>query len=276
MKKICLSLCLLLVFSALGIELCNSTQWQEKPQKKTFSGWTANGFNGESTVEFLPGKICRITAESTGRGYIRWQKKCSFPAGSMFRFSGKYRTGNIEFSQTGFLRAELKLNPGAEREKRKSKALRLVPSAEWKTFSEELIAPVQVELCSIIFMLYKAKGSVEFKNLKLELAEEVKGKLSPDAITVWRECKNVFTGGKRYLARGKFSYRFKPFAETDPATLLPRARKFYIWVRLYGYVDKTPVDVALDGKKIFQNRETCFHSGTVNPATYFHLINTLL
>ena len=251
MKKICLSLCLLLVFSAWGIELCNSTQWQEKPQKKTFSGWTANGFNGESTVEFLPGKICRITAESTGRGYIRWQKKCSFPAGSMFRFSGKYRTGNIEFSQAGWLRTELKLNPGAEREKRKSKALRLVPSAEWKTFSEELIAPVQVELCSIIFMLYKAKGSVEFKDLKLELAEEVKGKLSPDAITVWRECKNVFSGGKRYLARGKFSYRFKPFAETDPATLQPRARKFYIWVRLYGYVDKTPVEVALDGKKIF-------------------------
>ena len=263
MKKIGLLFGLLLVFSASGIELCNSAQWQEKQQGKRFSGWVANDFNRESAVEFLPGKICRITAETIGRGYLRWQKKCNIPAGSVFRFSGKYRTENIEFSQNGFLRAELKLNPGAERRQRKSKALRLAPSAEWKAFSEELIAPVQVELCSITFMMFKAKGSIEFRDLKLELAEGAKGKLSPDAITVWRECEDVFTGGglapggpssgkgKQYLARGKFSYRFKPFAETDPASLLPRARKFYIWVRLYGYVEKTPVDVALDGKKIF-------------------------
>ena len=264
MKKSVTLLVLCLIFSTGAAELCNSATWQ-KDDAKSVPGWRTYDFKGETSIRILPGNICRITAESFGRGYVGWQNKCSFPADTMFRFSGKYRTSGLEFSKDGFIRAELKLNSGAEREKRKSKALRLSPSADWKSFSAEVITPVPAEHCFLMLMLYKGRGTVEFADLKLERVENTAGKLSPDAITVWRECEDAFEGGvltaarnSRGVSRGTLTYRFKPFAETDPDTLLPRERQFHIWVRLYGYVEKTPVEVSLDAKKIysFETRNT--------------------
>lgn len=249
---------LLAVHSA---ELCNSAKWQ---QGKMTAGWNTYTYKGKSNISILPENICRITADKTGRGYIRWQKKIALPAGTVFRFSGRYRTENVEFSGKGFIKAELQINRSLDRSKRKNRTLRLTPSSNWKTFSENVISQAPVENCSVIHLLYDAKGTVEFADLKLEtLQPQEKGKLDKNAITVWRECEEVFTGGglspgggasgrgKQYISQGKFSYRFKPFAETDPETLLPRPRKFYIWVKLYGYVDKTRVQVTLDNKPVY-------------------------
>ena len=258
-------LALCLIFSMGAAELCNSALWQ-KEDAKSVPGWRTYDFKGETSIRILPGNICRITAESFGRGYVGWRSKCSFPADTMFRFSGKYRTSGIEFSKDGVIKAELNLNPGAEdRQKRKSKKLQFLPSEDWKSFAAEIMTPVPTEHCFLSFMLLKAKGTVEFADLKLERVENAAGKLSPDAITVWRECEDAFEGGvltgartSRGVSSGTLTYRFKPFAETDPNTLLPRSREFHIWVRLYGYVEKTPVEVKLDGKNIysFETRNT--------------------
>ena len=262
MKNLITLLALSLIISTDAAELCNSAQWQRE-NAKSVPGWKTNDFKGETSIKILEGNICQIMAESFGRGYVSWQGKCYFPADTTFRFSGKYRTSGIEFLKGGFISAKLVLNPGAERQNRKSRELRLAPSADWESFSAEVMVPFPTDLCSLTFMLYKAKGTVEFTNLKLEQVEKNKGQLSPEAITIWRECEDVFTGGglapggpgsgrgKQYISQGQFSYRFKPLAETDPATLLPLPRKFYIWARIYGYVDKTQVDVALDNKKIY-------------------------
>lgn len=260
---------------AAGVELLDSTAWPESGP--SFPGdWIAFTYGNASEVTLQPGKIARITAEQTGSGYIGKRSECELPAGTVVKVIGRYRTADLEIAKDGFVRVNVNFNERSERQMRRSIGMNLEPSDDWKPFSRELLLDVAAENCFAFFQMHKAKGTVEFTDLKVTAVTGKQGIIGQNTRIVWKEAEECMVGGSLsahgrdipdyysgqggyYLNNGKLTYRFKVEPEVDQQSLLPIERKYFIWGRIYGYRDRPRVEVLLNRKPIYsfqtENRE---------------------
>ncbi|MCF6177368.1 MAG: hypothetical protein L3J71_16565 [Victivallaceae bacterium] len=264
-----IAIAVLLAGNIYGQELLINNSWSNSKGSRP-AGWNFATFKGASSIRLTADKfkgqpVAVISSDKlTGRGYIGQRTKLNLPAGKNIIFSGYYRTENIALGPKGMLRVEIKYNRNSK--DKKFQAIVLKPSGQWRKFESVKALDVPVKDFFALLVLYRASGKLYFSNLSLKIAES-DNKLKQTEKYIWREAEAInkkftvsawgskqpgyFSGkGGVYLQNEPFKWNFKIKDEVDPQTLMPTKRNYFVWLRMYGYMDKPAVSVYFNKNKI--------------------------
>jgi hypothetical protein len=254
-------------------ELLKNSTW-EKTKNNIPTSWRFITYKEESTIKltsekFKNKKVACIDSDNLkGRGFIGQRLKVQLPAGKNIVLSGYYRTENIALGPKGMLRASIKYNNGGKDENfpRKNQAIVLKPSKKWQKFEIVKTIDAPIKDFNAIFILYRASGKIYFNGLSLKI-QESSSKIDSQEKYVWREAegirkfskasnwgkeiKNYYSGkGGIILKKEPFKWNFKIKEEVDPHTLIAKERNYFVWIRIYGYLEKPAVSVFFNKAKI--------------------------
>jgi hypothetical protein len=272
-KYIATAVTLSLSFIVSGQELFKNSNW-EKIKGNTPANWRFFTYKGKSTIKFSPGtfenkKVAIIESDNLkGRGYIGQLTKVQLPAGTNIVLSGYYRTENIALDSKGKMYANIAYNYGSKDKKfpRKYHSLLFKPSEKWQKFESVKAINVPIKDFFALFMLYQGSGKLYFSNLSLKI-QESGNKIDSTEKYIWREAENI----NKYLAVSNWGHKTKDYysgkggvilkkeplkwnfrikEEVNVKTLMPEKRNYFVWLRMYGYMDKPAVSVFFNKKKI--------------------------
>ena len=254
-------------------ELMLNNNW-EKITNEIPANWRFMTYGGHSKIQLCPEKfnnkaVAVIKSESSkGRGYIGQYTKTQIPAGKTIVLSGYYRTSDIALGTKGKIYINIAYNYGSKNKAypRKYQAMLLKPSDKWKKFEAVKALDAPVKDFFAFFMLLQASGNIYFSDLSLKVQEDCT-KIDPEKKYIWREAedinkhahvhtwgketKNYFSGkGGIYLDKGKCKWDFRIKEEINPQTLFPKKRNYFVWLRIYGYLEKPEASVFFNNKKI--------------------------
>jgi hypothetical protein len=256
-----------------GQELLKNSNW-EKLKGNTPANWRFMTYGNLSTVKlaaetFKNKKVAIIDSDNLkGKGYIGQLTKLQLPAGKNIVLSGYYRTENIALGPKGMLRVNINYNYASKDKKfsRKYQAIMLKPSEKWQKFESVRAFNVPIKNVFAFFMLYQASGKLYFSDISLKV-QESGSKIDSREKYIWREAENirkhdrVSTWGKEtkdyysgkggiYLKSEPFKWNFRIKEEVNQSTLMPEKRNYFVWLRMYGYMDNPAVSVFLNKNKI--------------------------
>ena len=295
-------ICFLTTLNCISAELLPNNDFS-----RVYNGhpvyWRLHDWNGLSRLDMEPtgkdkGKCAVISSETVnGRAtFIHSGKGLKVPQGTAFKISGWYKTEDFSFGPKGVLRVECKFNYISGKDKKseykiKHFSMRLEPtSGEWKQFETVTTVPYPVAEIYFFVLGYDFKGRIILRNPSIQPVKK-QSEIDPKKIYVWREAEQIFPDGLKFsFARihkveasggigiaGKntaFKWMFNIKPETDPDTLFPVKRKYYVWLRVYGYLERPQVDVFYNDKQIYSfrtiaNEVTDAHGEYRAPGKYY-------
>lgn len=259
---------------ASGVELLKNGNFNEALDGRP-TGWNFHDWNGTSSLNIIKEDQSNVVVLSSTNP----EGKATFgqaPAGlnlkqqTTFKLSGWYKTDELGLGDKGMLRIECKYNQLASANgtanPKKYQAVNLAPSpGKWERFENVLSVPVPVADLHFFILGYNFTGKFYLRDISLEAIQQT-NEIRPDRKYVWREAEQIFKGvtsssgseakdyfsgtGGAYGTSVDFKWRFQITPETDTQSLLPVKRQYYIWLRLYGYLECPQVDVLFKDQKI--------------------------
>jgi hypothetical protein len=272
-KKFFILAAMLFIANSYGQELLKNNNW-EKLKANVPVNWRFMTYGGRSTVKlttetFQNKKVAVVDSDKLkGQGYIGQRSKVQLAAGKNLVLSGYYRTENIALSSKGKLYVNIAYNYGSKDKKfpRKYQAILLKPSDKWQKFETIRAFSVPIKDFFAFFMLSKGSGKLYFSGLSLKV-QESSSKINSQEKYVWREAENIckhgsisiwgketkdyFSGkGGIILKKEPFKWNFRIKEEVNQSTLMPEKRNYFVWLRLYGYLEKPAISVFFNKRKI--------------------------
>ncbi|MCF6175659.1 MAG: hypothetical protein L3J71_07820 [Victivallaceae bacterium] len=274
-KFIIMAAMIAMLFSAnlYSQELLKNSDWSTLNGSKP-ADWRFINYGGKSVVKLTTEKLNAQpvavieSKQIDGRGYLGQNRKIAIPVGKNVIFSGCYRTANVALGPKGMLRVEIKYNKDSQDKEfsKRYQAILLKPSEKWQKFESVKTLDVPVKKFSALFMLYKGTGELYFSNLSLKIVESV-SKINPQEKYIWREAEainkslllstwgkkqpNYFSGrGGIYVEKEPVKWHFRIKSEVNEQTLLPTTRNYFVWLRMYGYMDRPAIAVTFNRKQI--------------------------
>ena len=196
------------------------------------------------------------------QGLLTFRRRKNYPAGTQLLISGEYRTEEISFGRNGniFVGIVGHVDPGKPQQPKYWLNTFLKSVGKWTKFENAGRIKYPVRELQLNAGLVKTKGTVYFRNLSLQV---VPPSHIPDAREdfVWREAEDVdkvrpvcnwgkelgtdyYSGrGGILLEKGKLDWNFQIRPVTDPVTLFDKPRTWYLWARIYGYLDSPRIMV---------------------------------
>ena len=262
-----------LSFITNGQELFQNINW-EKMKGDTPTNWRFFTYKGKSTIKlsnetFESKKVAVIESDNLkGQGYIGQFVKVQLPAGKNIILSGYYRTENLALGSKGKMYANIAYNYGSKDKQfpRKYHSLLFKPSEKWKRFESVKAINVPIKNFFALFMLYQGSGKLYFSDLSLKI-QESGNKINSNEKYIWREGEDVlksasvsnwghkikgyYSGkGGVILKKEAFKWNFRIKEEVNTNNLMPKKRNYFVWLRMYGYMDKPAVSVFFNKNKI--------------------------
>ena len=255
-------------------ELLINPNW-EKIAKGQPASWRFFSYSGKSKVELSKVKhngrnVAEISSNrDSSQGYIGQMSKVNLPAGTVYKLSGWYKTKDFSFADTkGMLRLNFYVNYGSKDPAfpKKSTAVVLKPSGQWKRFEAVKSFPFPVKSLFSYFLAYHFKGQVSVSNLSIQ-AVKASSAMRSDRDYIWREAEKIFPSAhcsnwgnqqKGYYSgkggviktNGKLKWGFSIKPVNDADALTAKKRKWFVWLRLYGYRQKPEIKVLYKNKLI--------------------------
>ena len=279
MQKVLLSALLLAGVSANAGEILTNRDFS-KTIKGVPAGWTFQQHRTKPEFKLFPAKdgnpaYVKITTNAlNAQGFINYRLVKDFPAGCTITISGEYRTENVSFGKNGLIltnligRVDLKSNT----QPRYWQNLFLKPSDTWSRFEKTDRLKYPVKSLQYNAGLSQAKGTVYYRNLSVKV-ELPSFERDPKADFVWREAEDIdkirppSTLGFKYdpeyysgrgaisTEKGNIDWTFQIKPVTDPVTLFSKERTWYLWARIYGYLESPRI-------RIFRNNTFMTHVDT--------------
>jgi hypothetical protein len=256
-----------------GQELLKNCSWG-KLKNSIPDHWRFMTYKGRSTVKledktFKNNKVAVIASDKLkGMGYIGQYAKVQLPAGKNLVVSGYYRTENIIFDSKGMLRVDITYNCNSKDKKfpTKHQAMLLKPSEKWQKFEFVKAINVPIKDFFALFLLNRTSGKLYLSDLSLKV-QESDNQIDSKEKYIWREAENInkhlavsnwghktkdyYSGkGGVILKKEPFKWNFRIKEEVNPKTLMPETRNYFVWLRIYGYMDKPTVSVLFNKSKI--------------------------
>ena len=231
-------------------------------------GWVFQQYRKGPLCEVIPGEnggpgSVRIATPSADvQGLLTFRLRKDYPAGTQVVLSGEYRTEDVSFGRNGTIlvnvvgRVDLK-NP---RQPRYWLNTFLKPAGKWTSFQNSGRVKYPVRELQLNAGLVKTKGTVYFRNLSLQVeppshtpdekeefvwreAEEV-DKIRPVSTSGFRNDPEYYSGrGAVCTDKGNIDWTFQIPEVTDPVTLFPKKRTWYLWARIYGYLESPRIQI---------------------------------
>jgi hypothetical protein len=262
-----------LSFISNGQELLKNSDWK-KQENGTPSNWRFFTYKNKSRIKLLSEsfenrKVGVIESDNIkGMGYIGQYATVKLPAGKNIVVSGYYRTENIALGKNGGIGVNINYNYNSKDKEfpRKYQSIRFSPSEKWRKFEAVRALNVPVKNFYSFFILNHAAGKLYFSGLSLKV-QESGSRIDPQEKYIWREAEgirkhvHVSTWGKEtkdyysgsggiILKNEAFKWDFRIKEEVNPDTLLPEKRNYFVWLRIYGYMERPPVSVFFNKNKI--------------------------
>ena len=202
-------------------------------------------------------KSLTISGKNTDtRGVAIFRVNGKYPAGTLITVSGEYKTGEIAFGKNGSTFISILCRHVRNNEKQPKFWLntQLKPSDSWTTFKQSRRLTFSVESVQMNVALWFAKGSLSVRNLSIDV-ELPSHQPNPEREFAWREAEELdritppsrwghdlepdyFSGkGGIMVERKNIDWNFQISPVTDPVTLFSRPRTWYLWARVYGYLE---------------------------------------
>ncbi len=234
-------------------------------------GW---GFNDQSTtcsIETDNGvKFAKIVSQSNAaNGALTYRAERKFPKGSWLSISGEYKTSDIELGKEGRVFVSTMHRSVKDSSQQPVCWLNadLDPADQWKKFSVSKRVPYDIETVSLNACIWKAKGTVCYRNLSMELTES-RNEFNKDSEVIWREIEDIYpfspptTWGNDFepeffsgrgaigLESKRMDWNFQISEVTDPSTLFSKNRTWHLWLRIYGYMESPRIFIEHNGKQL--------------------------
>lgn len=207
------------------------------------------------------------TANANSKGFLQFQKNVNIKAGSLITVSGEYRTSELTFSKGGSAMLTLMFRTGfrSDKEAKFWHNVTLNPTDKWTKFSKSARAKYDLKSLSLNAGLWNAKGHMELRNISVKVEAPV-AKPAADSEFVWREAEDIdrierpsnwgadiakdYFSGRGGIAKdqAKIDWTFQIAPVTDPYTLNSKKRTWYLWARVYGYLESPRVMIYRNDK----------------------------
>lgn len=202
-------------------------------------------------------KSLTITGETTAaRGVAMFRVNKEYPAGSLITVSGEYKTGEVSFDKKGSTFISIMCRHVRDNDNQPKFWLNtdLKPADQWTSFKQSKRLTFSVESIQMNVALWLAKGSLSVRNLSIDVQPPSP---EPDSSRefVWREAEDLekikpasdwghdlapeyFSGkGGIMMEKKNIDWNFQIDPVTDPVTLFSKPRTWYLWARVYGYLE---------------------------------------
>jgi hypothetical protein len=264
---------MLFVANSYSQELLRNSNWG-KLKGAVPADWRFMTYGGKSTVKittesFQQHKVAVIASDSLeGKGYVGQRTQVKLSAGKNIVLSGYYRTENIALGSKGKIFIDVKYNYNSKDKlyPKCYQSLTFTPNNKWKKFESIKSFDVPIKDFYAFFMLYKASGKLYFNNLSLKIASSGSN-INAQEKYIWRDAENInkssvvsdwgkkeqdyFSGrGGVVLKNEAFKWNFRIKDEVDEQTLLPIKRNYFVWLRMYGYLERPAVSVTFNKRNI--------------------------
>ena len=235
--------------------------YQRNPSKPEYKLNPANGTE--------PANVEIRTSTETSQGLLMFRLRKKYPAGTRFIISGEYQTDDIAFGGNGRILSSAmgKYNSGETNQPVFWLNSSLKPSETWTSFRYSGRAPFPLEYVQYNIGLVNAKGTLRIRNLSVD-AGLPSAAPDPEEEFVWREAEDIekvkmisdwgkdlekdyYSGrGGIYTDKGRIDWNFQIPEAVDPVTLFPRPRTWYLWARIYGYLDSPRIHVCRNDRSL--------------------------
>ena len=235
-------------------------EYQRHPSRPEYKLNPANGTE-VANVEIR-------TPNETAQGLLMFRLRERYPAGTRFTVSGEYQTDDLTFGGKGQILSSV-MGKYDSREAKPAFWLNssLTPSETWTSFRYSGRATLPLNYVQYNIGLVNAKGTLRLRNLSVD-AVLPSATPDPEEEFVWREAEDIekvkmvsdwgkdlgkdyySEKGGIYTDKGKIDWNFQIPEVTDPVTLFPRPRTWYLWARVYGYLDSPRICVFRNDRRL--------------------------
>ena len=203
------------------------------------------------------------------QGFLTFRLRKNYQAGTKVTLSGEYRTENTEVGKDSIVLVNLIGRHDLKSSTQPKYWLNtmLKPSEKWTKFTNSGRIKYPVQSIQMNAGMSKIKGAIYLRNLSLDIVEP-SNEPDPKAEWVWREaedidtCRPVRTPGpmqdKEYYSgrgvifsnphKGNIDWTFRIPEVTDPETLFSKPRTWYLWARIYGYLESPQIMIYLNDR----------------------------
>lgn len=184
--------------------------------------------------------------------------------GSLIKLSCRYKTSK-EYRTEYPLALFVELSRSKSIDGELSNRLYLKASPEWKLAEKSFISS-RSDLSVASLIAVKTSGGIFVDEIKAELCPQSNA-LNPEKQYIWKEAENTLNSRRATISKwnpeGKIEYSgkgalgcsasdlewtFNVQEVIDAETLLPRPETYYLWMRVYGYLNRPKVKVELSQK----------------------------
>ena len=266
-------LCILLLAGAVshGAELLPNRDFS-KSVNGIPAGWIFQKNRSNPVYKLLPaeGKIpasVKIVTGKNGSGFVTCELLKPFPAGTNVTISGEYRTEDISFSKNGNILTNLVGRFDLKKDKQPRYWLNhfLKPAEKWTKFHKTGRIKYPVKSLRFNAGLNQAEGTIYFRNLSVDAvlpvnkpdlkedfvwceAEDV-DKIRPVGTIGFKNSPDFYSGrGAINTDKGNIDWTCQIQPVIDPVTLFPKERTWYLWARIYGYLESPRIRIFRNNK----------------------------
>ena len=243
-----------------------------------------------------PAAVKITVPQSDMQGLMTFRQQKNYPAGTMVTLSGEYRTENTEPGKDGIVLVNLlgRHDLISSTQPKYWLNTMLKPSEKWTKFTNTGRIKYPVQSIQMNAGLVKIKGTIYLRNLSLDIAEP-SHEPDPKAEWVWREAEDIekvkllsdwgknlepdyYSGkGGIHTDKGNIDWNFQIPEVTDPVTLFSKPRTWYLWARVYGYLDSPRIMIYLNDRFLAfvdtPGNEQCDKKGTyIGPGKYIWVL----
>ncbi|MBQ6597268.1 MAG: hypothetical protein IJH79_06920, partial [Lentisphaeria bacterium] len=204
----------------------------------------------------------QIATSENGQGLLMFRLRKKYPAGTRFTVSGEYQTSDLVFGRNGTILSSATGKYSQRGAKQPTFWLNhaLKPAEKWTPFQYSGRTKFPLDYVQYNVGLVNAKGTLKLRNLSVDAALP-SGTPDPKEEFVWREAEDIekvkristwgkdqgkdyFSGkGGVFTNKGNIDWNFQIPAVTDPVTLFSKNRTWYLWARVYGYMESPRIRV---------------------------------
>ena len=235
-------------FAKVNNDVPAGWQFQKHPSKPAYQLNPAK--DGE------PANVTITLKDKPGQGLLMIRRNATYPAGTRFVITGEYRTQDLKFSKGGQILISVNgpCKVGDPKQPKVWLNKTLNPADNWAKFRYSGRLKYPMAYVQLNSGLVNAKGTLQLRNLSID-AKLPSNTPNPKEEWVWREAEDIekvkmlsnwgqgiepdyFSGkGGIFTEKGTINWNFQIPEVTDPKTLFSKERTWYLWARIYGYID---------------------------------------